>query len=164
MQVTSLTGLTNLKFQLLRDDGAVVYVNGAEAFRDNMPAGAITQTTLASGVIGNENEFIVKDVPARLFVEGNNVIAVEIHQASTSSSDIGFDLKIDNGFAGSGNNAPASRSGHKVWLKGGSAMTGGVAGADTKWLDFVTSRGVLIRLPIAAVAVVALADPGLNPE
>ena len=39
---------TNLNFRLARVDGAVVWLNGQEAFRTNMPAGPITYTNLAS--------------------------------------------------------------------------------------------------------------------
>src|SRR4051794_17512669 len=34
------TGVTNLTVRLLRDDGGVVYLNGIEVFRSNMPTGA----------------------------------------------------------------------------------------------------------------------------
>jgi hypothetical protein len=33
---------------LLRDDGAVIYLNGAEVRRDNLPTGTITYTNYAS--------------------------------------------------------------------------------------------------------------------
>ena len=36
----------------MRDDGAVVYLNGTEVFRSNMPTGTITYTTLASTTVG----------------------------------------------------------------------------------------------------------------
>ena len=36
---------------VVRDDGAVVYVDGVEVVRSNMPAGAITSTTLASAAV-----------------------------------------------------------------------------------------------------------------
>ena len=37
--------LTGLVFQLQRDDGAVVYLNGEEIFRSNLPAGVIGHDT-----------------------------------------------------------------------------------------------------------------------
>ena len=82
--------------RLLRDDGAVVYVNGVEVFRSNMPTGAIGYRTLASSAVGGTDEsrfFEVSINPAR-FVTGTNVIAVELHQSSASSSDISFDLQL----------------------------------------------------------------------
>src|SRR5438046_225330 len=38
---------TGLTLTLQRDDGAVVYLNGTEVFRSNMPAGTISSSTLA---------------------------------------------------------------------------------------------------------------------
>ena len=41
---------------LLVDDGAVVYLNGLEIFRSNMPSGSIGPTTLALTVVGGADE------------------------------------------------------------------------------------------------------------
>ncbi|MFP6873920.1 MAG: lamin tail domain-containing protein [Verrucomicrobiales bacterium] len=103
VSIAGLAGFSNMKFRLVRDDGAVVYVNGVEAFRDTMPAGIITAETLASGTQGGgaEDTFFEHDVSPSLFVEGTNVIGVEIHQANTSSSDISFDLELIGGVGGS---------------------------------------------------------------
>jgi hypothetical protein len=97
--IAGLAGFSNMKFRLVRDDGAVVYVNGVEAFRDAMPAGTITSETLASDTQGGsaEDTFFEHNVSPSLFVEGDNVIAVEIHQASVTSSDISFDLELIGG-------------------------------------------------------------------
>ena len=43
--------LDSLTFNVVRDDGVVVYLNGAEVFRTNMPAGPINNGTLASSTI-----------------------------------------------------------------------------------------------------------------
>ena len=78
--------------KLKYDDGAAIYVNGAEAVRtENLSAGAAFNT-YSEGSTPNErthHEFII---PTTLFVEGENTIAVELHQASSRSSDISFDL------------------------------------------------------------------------
>ena len=42
---------TDLVLGMLRDDGVVVYINGSEVFRDNMPAGKISANTPASSEI-----------------------------------------------------------------------------------------------------------------
>ncbi len=82
--------------RLLRDDGAVVYLNGVELFRDNMPAGTILTSTLASASISNaaESVRVVHRFNPALLLAGENIIAVEIHQASTTSSDVSFDLEL----------------------------------------------------------------------
>jgi hypothetical protein len=85
-----------LTLSVMRDDGAVVYLNGREVFRSNMPAGTISYSTLASDTVGGADESAFFDCeidPARL-VKGTNLVAVEVHQASASSSDLGFDLRL----------------------------------------------------------------------
>lgn len=52
--VTNATSYTGLGITLRCDDGAVVYINGTEAVRTNMPTGTITYTTFAGSSIGSE--------------------------------------------------------------------------------------------------------------
>ena len=88
--------VTGLTVRLLRDDGAVVYLNGTEVFRSNMPGGPISPGTLATnGVAGDEEQawFSQPVSPARLR-DGPNTLAVEIHQVSTNSTDISFNLEL----------------------------------------------------------------------
>ncbi len=88
----------DLTLTLLRDDGAVVYLNGTEIVRSNMPTGTITSSTLSSTSITGAGEGTVHSftVNPSLLLAGNNTLAVEIHQDSAGSSDISFDL----GFSG----------------------------------------------------------------
>ncbi|HMJ91404.1 MAG TPA: immunoglobulin domain-containing protein [Candidatus Acidoferrum sp.] len=75
----------------LVDDGAVFYVNGAPLFRQNMPNGYVTSSTLAPAANPQgEGVFVVTNVAAPMIIEGDNVLAVEIHQNSPTSSDIVF--------------------------------------------------------------------------
>jgi hypothetical protein len=85
-----------LELSLIRDDGAVVYINGVEVWRNNMPTGTIAYNTLASGFIDGsaESTWITTVINSNVLVSGTNVIAVEIHQSSASSSDISFNLKL----------------------------------------------------------------------
>jgi hypothetical protein len=94
--VTDPSQYDTLKVRLLRDDGGVVYLNGAEVFRSNMPAGTITSTTRAvEGVSGaDENTFFEVDISPALLVAGNNVLAVEVHQVTSGSPDLAFDLEL----------------------------------------------------------------------
>ena len=49
----------NLTLRLVADDGAVIYLNGVELFRQNMPAGPVSFSTLALiNIETNENHFI----------------------------------------------------------------------------------------------------------
>jgi hypothetical protein len=81
-------------FKIHSDDGVVVYLNGTEVLRAKMPAGAIGFDTLASAA-GDEGEFNEFAVPASAFVEGANLIAVELHQDKPGSSDLVFDMALD---------------------------------------------------------------------
>jgi len=82
---------------LQRDDGAAVYVNGEEVARTNLPAGPLTPSTLASQTVGfaAERAWVPAVVPQRLLRAGPNVVAVELHQASPTSSDATLDIKIE---------------------------------------------------------------------
>ena len=86
-----------LNARLLRDDGAVVYLNGTEVWRDNLPAGVVSNSTQASTSIGGvaESTWLTNTLNRSLLVPGTNLLAVEIHQQSLSSSDITFDLELD---------------------------------------------------------------------
>src|SRR3546814_14474560 len=80
----------------MRDDGAIVYLNGVEVVRTNLPPGVITVGTYASaGVWGAEEQtYSTFDVPAGLLVEGTNVLAVSVHNESRSSSALSFDASL----------------------------------------------------------------------
>ena len=84
----------DVQIQLVRDDAAAVYINGTEIYRDtNLPNGAAFNTYATSGVV-DENAMISISVPLALLMDGRNSIAVEIHQASGTSSDLAFDLTM----------------------------------------------------------------------
>jgi len=93
----SLHGVV-LKLRPIIDDGAVFYLNGAELMRLRMPAGQINYSTPASATVINatyDGTFIV--VPTNL-VQGVNVLAVEVHQVSSRSSDIVMGLKMESDY------------------------------------------------------------------
>ena len=94
--VANPAALASLTLRLLRDDGAVVYMNGVEVFRSNMPSGTISSTTLASAAIsgGSESTYVTTPLSPNVLVAGTNVIAVEVHQANGTSSDLSFNLEL----------------------------------------------------------------------
>ncbi len=87
---------TNVLVRLLRDDGAVVYLNSTEVLRSNLPEGSVSHGTLALADVAGDAEFsfIEGSIAPSLLVEGTNVIAVEVHQSSPSSDDLSFDLDL----------------------------------------------------------------------
>jgi acid phosphatase type 7 len=94
--VTNASLFTTVTLRLLRDDGAVVYLNGVEVWRTNMPTGAVGHLTTASVAIGGADEttFVQTTISPSLLVNGTNVLAVELHQSGGTSSDISFDLQL----------------------------------------------------------------------
>lgn len=83
-----------LIISILVDDGAVVYLNGQEVFRDGFNPETVIAYDVFADSNGNEGTYDSFIVPATLVVPGNNTIAVEVHQRSANSSDLGFDLEI----------------------------------------------------------------------
>lgn len=95
--VTNVMFLTNPVVRLLRDDGGVVYLNGVEIDRDNMPTGTISYSTLAPQTASEEAElslFYPASFPMARLHNGTNTLAVEIHQNTTGSTDLSFDLEL----------------------------------------------------------------------
>jgi hypothetical protein len=74
------------------DDAIVIYLNGTEVARENISANP-TFDEFASGT-GPENGTASRNLTPSAFEAGSNTIAVEIHQASRTSSDISFDLDL----------------------------------------------------------------------
>ena len=69
------------------DDGFVVYVNGQEAGRYNMPSGNIRYESYSSSYAESTPLTGTINISSSLFKNGDNVIAVEIHNNKASSSD-----------------------------------------------------------------------------
>jgi hypothetical protein len=85
----------SVDLQLKVNSGAVVYVNGVEAGRINMPAGAITGSTASSGYICCTEEARIKTLtfPGSLLTNGSNTVAVELHAWAPGASRALFDLQ-----------------------------------------------------------------------
>jgi len=86
----------SLLLSLKRDDGAIVYLNGNEVFRSNMPTGAVSHVTLAASTTSGPDEtaWFSTSLNSNLLYSGANVLAVETHQDSAASDDLSFDLTL----------------------------------------------------------------------
>jgi VCBS repeat-containing protein len=93
--VADPTTFGGLRLELLRDDGAAVYLNGVEIARDNLAADA-AYDSYALGAIPNfdESRFFSFDVDPSLLAAGTNVLAVEVHQSDPDSSDMSFAARL----------------------------------------------------------------------
>ncbi|MFC1762112.1 lamin tail domain-containing protein [Planctomycetota bacterium] len=94
--IDTLPSLDFLTLNILRDDGAVVYLNGTEVARSNMPTDDVHYETKAEDAVsgGDEDAFFTFTMSTNPLLQGNNLIAVEIHQISPTSSDVSFDLEL----------------------------------------------------------------------
>ena len=111
-EIADARAVTSLTVRLLRDDGAVLFLNGQEVWRDNMPAGDYSYLTPASATVGgaDESTFFERILDATVLKSGSNTLAVEVHQSSGQSSDVSFDLALIGGVT-SVNRAPTASAG-----------------------------------------------------
>ncbi len=77
----------HIELRCQRDDGLIVYLDGKEVARDNLPAGADTYQMHALFVDSNEQQ--VHRIPLRGGIaSGEHVLAISLHNQSNSSSDL----------------------------------------------------------------------------
>jgi len=92
--------ISSLKLRLLRDDGAVVYLNGVVIATSNMPRSYNANTPATTDVTGvAEDGWIASTESVANLRTGRNVIAVEVHQSvlptGLAPGDLSFDLELD---------------------------------------------------------------------
>lgn len=75
------------------DDGMIVYVNGLEAGRYNMPDGTVDYNTF-SYTYSEHSDQGSMPIPTSFFKRGENVIAVEVHNNNETSSDAMWDASL----------------------------------------------------------------------
>src|SRR6185503_17318144 len=82
-----------LRIRHVVDDGVVVYLNGAEVHRFGLAAGLSFSnlTFFASHDNTYEGPFFISSVS---LVQGDNVLAAEVHQPDLTSSDVVFGLEL----------------------------------------------------------------------
>jgi len=83
--------ITGLELKARANDGMIVYLNGNEWFRHNMPSGPVSHATPASMSVPS-TLWTTNLLPTTWLLQGANVLAVEVHQASPSSVDLILDL------------------------------------------------------------------------
>ncbi|MEZ5330307.1 MAG: lamin tail domain-containing protein [Verrucomicrobiales bacterium] len=91
--VGKLGAIESVELLLKRDDGAVVFLNGVEVARSNL-VGPVTPLTFAQKAQDDGGVFHSFQLPANRLQKGENVVAVEVHQVSPTSSDLSFDLQL----------------------------------------------------------------------
>ncbi|MEZ5304697.1 MAG: hypothetical protein R3F11_29235 [Verrucomicrobiales bacterium] len=81
---------------VIRDDGLVLYLNGMEVARENIPDLPLVGETHALWAIGGDMERVpvLVPLPADLLKPGKNRLAAEVHQFDENSTDLAFDLSL----------------------------------------------------------------------
>ena len=93
--VQDASGVESMTVTTRADDGIVVYVNGVEVGRTNLPAGTIGHNTYAtsapnaSAALANP---VTYTVPGALLQTGQNVITAEVHSNYRSTPTASFEL------------------------------------------------------------------------
>jgi Lamin Tail Domain/Bacterial TSP3 repeat len=90
---TNPAGFT-LTVRTVLDDGAVLYLNGVEVLRVGVTNNPVNYNTFASRTVGDAvlESFAI---PGDHLLAGANVLATEVHQAASGSSDIVWGLALD---------------------------------------------------------------------
>lgn len=97
--VKDISQYESLKARVIRDDGAVVYLNGdpLPIVRDRIstePFDYLTEADEPPVGGADENTYFEHDVDPSRLVNGTNLVAAEVHQVSPTSTDLGFDLEL----------------------------------------------------------------------
>jgi hypothetical protein len=93
--ITNRAAVRSTTLRVLADDGVIVYLNGLEVVRRNLPTGTVEHATFAlANIEANEDAFIQSGFYPSSLREGTNVMAAEVHQHSAGRHDAGFDLEL----------------------------------------------------------------------
>jgi hypothetical protein len=87
---------TQLLLMVRADDGYVAYLNGKELHRWNMPRGKVAAVSFAAERLSGMLEQLYQQftLSSEDLVRGNNVLAIELHQAGAKSSDLYLDVAL----------------------------------------------------------------------
>jgi len=93
--VSDVSKIMELSIDLIYDDGAVIYINGNELPRVNMKTGTVYYNTKSDGSDGDNAPVTLTGIDPAILNEGSgNILAVEVHQQNSTSSDLSFDLGL----------------------------------------------------------------------
>ena len=149
-----------LRLRHVIDDGAVVYLNGEEVYRFNMPVGVIATNTPAATTIGVAALIGYIDIPVTSLVLGTNIVAVEMHGISYTDNDYVFALEL-TGRAQSITNGPvviAGQPANRTVLEGQGVTFGFTAAAATsvQWqqngTNLVGQTNATLTIPVTTLA------------
>ncbi|UEG51084.1 metallophosphoesterase family protein [Ferruginibacter lapsinanis] len=146
INIATPSAYANFQIRTKFDDGIVIWINGVEAFRNNISANPGYATFATAAIANNGADIYTATISSSLFLSGNNIIAVEVHQNSVTSSDLFFDMELtgitSQTFLSFGTNSATAPD----WkYKGGGSNYDGVNWKDLSYpaSDWLTGKSAL---------------------
>ncbi|MCA9212919.1 MAG: lamin tail domain-containing protein, partial [Planctomycetales bacterium] len=96
LSADQLAAADTIQMNHIIDDGAIIYLNGQEIHRFNLPDDVDPDTTASSSVRNAELTTGIT-VPRELLQIGKNVLSAEVHTRNASDSDIVFGAQVVTG-------------------------------------------------------------------
>ncbi|MES2595030.1 MAG: Calx-beta domain-containing protein [Verrucomicrobiota bacterium] len=93
-QVTDATGITQATLRVKYDDAVIFYLNGTEVAHSANIGSNPAHNQYSSGGAPNESAYFDFPIDATQLVTGTNVLAAEVHQADSGSSDISLSASL----------------------------------------------------------------------
>ncbi len=91
--VPSPTAFTSLRMRVKFDDGLVIYLNGAEVYRNDLAPGQ-NYLSLAPVASDDDTNYLTVIISPSLLLPDRNILAAEMHLATPSDPDISYDLEL----------------------------------------------------------------------
>ncbi len=165
-EVADVNAIASGEFSFVADDGVVVYLNGVEVARRNLPAGTITSTTYATAAprsAASNADPMVVSIPASALVNGTNVVAAQTHLNYRGTPDALFRLTLSSTPREPGGDPPPPA----VPVVTGQALS--ATSIRLTWPDQEAAGGFIVKrddvqVGTPASGATSFTDTGLTPE
>ncbi len=97
VDIADAGALVEPRLTVFADDGVVVYVNGTEVGRSNLPDGSVPWDTYAVKALSHDDAFaepITFPIPDGLLTDGTNTIAAQVSSNYKASKDMTFEATL----------------------------------------------------------------------
>lgn len=105
----------SLHLRLNVDDGCVVWINGVEVKRRNVPSGQLAYNSFSTANVEQAWEDVTIENAGAFLVEGTNVVAVHALNSHLNSGDFFFNLELKNEAGGPSSSLPTPGHANSVY-------------------------------------------------